>query len=140
MFRERTKKEEKACNLVWMLYNDVYMKIQLTMSEITKMVRSYYALPDNITVEILEGKETVYNRLIDSFSSDGLLDTRNNIRIDKKIPAIKRLRELMTDDGKECGLANAKTAIEDWGSFSTYIHHWGMWPDMSPNAKNYSWT
>jgi hypothetical protein len=122
------------------------MKITLTYSELSALVRNVYNLPDNTELEISEYSgmdHPVSIRLMEALKQEGCFTPTNGIRLDKKIAAIKLLRDLVVDDGVNtngqiCGLAQAKWAIEDWDKFILYVRRHG-YPPMGGNDPERGW-
>jgi ribosomal protein L7/L12 len=121
------------------------MKLTLTVSELTAIVRHHYALPE-LTIEI-EGLNAIpvshaitADNLIADLHHTNCFDVNNNIALDHKIAAIKILREMVCNSAPntQCGLAQAKWAIEDWHRFIKYVRQNGF-PKMGTNDnKNWS--
>jgi len=145
------------------------MKLTLTVSELTAIVRHHYALPE-LTIEI-EGLNaipvshaiTADNLIADlhhrpypatnvfnpAITADNLIadlhhtncfDVNNNIALDHKIAAIKILREVVCNSAPntQCGLAQAKWAIEDWHRFIKYVRQNGFPKMGTDDNKNWS--
>ena len=117
------------------------MKITLTLGELQSLVCRAYALPVNTEISI-EGtavlKHPQYTTLLESFTRDDIIVPGGNVRAERKISGIKLLRELVTGTGKDCGLAQAKYAVEDWKNFCAYVKQYGF-PPMSANDPDYGW-
>ena len=102
------------------------MKITLTKNELAAILMSHYNLPGDIEVELAEDS-TVAEELKRDFFAKGFIHAYDGgIVPHEKINAIKRLRELVPN----CGLAQAKWAVEDWGTFTAYVANNGF-PRMS---------
>lgn len=111
------------------------MKVTISVQEITALVREKYGLPFDMVLEIsdLTISDAAKN-LVNTLKIRDCLTEFGNIAPDKKIAAIKTLRELVGN----CGLAQAKYAIEDWPCFLDSIRKNG-YPPMSPDDPPYGW-
>ncbi len=114
------------------------MKITLTMAEITALVAERFQLPSSTQIEIEElnkrANTIISARLVETLKARNCLTSDGSIRSDKKIEAIKAVREVYFEDRPAgtlaCGLANAKSAVEEWGKFLPYVQRYGF-PDMT---------
>jgi hypothetical protein len=122
------------------------MKITLTYAEIAAMVRDRYNLPDSAQLEIsgysgIDHPAAVL--LVEALTKEDCLTSTGAIRPDKKILAIKTLRDKVVGlgnntNGALCGLCQAKYAIEDWGNFLLYVCKNGF-PPMGGNDASQGW-
>lgn len=122
------------------------MKITLTYSELSALVRDRYSLPENAQLEI-SGYSGIDHpaavSFVDLLTRNECLTPTNGIRPDKKIAAIKLLRDLVggsgNANGATCSLAQAKHAIEDWDNFILYVRKNGF-PPMGSADSELGWT
>ena len=122
------------------------MKITLTYSELSALVRDRYNLPDTAELEISEYSGMDHPsalRLVEQLTQAGCFTATGNIAPDRKIAAIKLLREIVIGNGDNsngclCGLAQAKYAIEDWENFILYVRQHGF-PKMDSNDPERGW-
>jgi len=114
----------------------------MTLSEVADLLRQKHNLPQNTVVEITDGDASLRSlpfsdalvTLRNRMQAAGYLDLVGNIQPTLKIAAIKLLREIVGD----CGLSQAKNAIEDWQHFCSYVGTNG-YPPMSSDSPDYGW-
>ncbi len=119
------------------------MKVTFTKTEITAIILTVLYLPLDTTVEVVDDPPKsepkpksnleVANELGEALRKVGCVDLWGCIRPDKKLLAIKTLRESIPN----CGLAVAKYAIEDWDVFLAYVTRNGI-PDMTSGCVTWS--
>jgi hypothetical protein len=121
------------------------MKITLTITEITALVLKTYGLPENTTLEVADFAGIDHpdaRNLFDALTREKCLEA-GQIRPEMKIASIKLLRSAVcgpsgAPTGKQCGLANAKYAIEDFEHFMGYVRRYGF-PDMNYSGLSAPW-
>jgi ribosomal protein L7/L12 len=108
------------------------MKFTLTTKEAIDLVRKSFNLPDEVEVviipdfEIAAGSTVGIIRSMSQFQVDGML----SIRLDKKINAIKHLRELRPG----LSLVDAKHLVESWPKVILFVEENKRFPDMVTNG------
>ena len=109
------------------------MKITLSIAEITALVCNRYNLPADTEVEIKRPGHSrkyafvardIISRMVDGYSGQPVF-VNGTIPGDKKISAIKALRTILPG----LGLADAKTAVENWNQFIDYVESNGLPPN-----------
>ena len=109
------------------------MKIVMTIAELTDLVRRRYDLPNPLTLEVLQGPHPDAENLRNALKSAALVDVSGLVFEDRKIAAIKLLREIVPN----CGLAQAKWAIEDLRNFMAHVSAHGFPKMASDEAKHW---
>jgi len=118
----------------------------MTMIELTALVTAKFMLPSETVLEISEYAGVDHPdaaKLLAALTAEDCLTSTGLIAPSKKIASIKKLRELVVSgrenfNGENCGLVQAKTAIEDYSHFLTYVRRHGF-PLMGGNDKEFSW-
>jgi len=116
------------------------MKITMTMIELTALVTAKFMLPGDTVLEIAEYvgvSNPAGEKLRAALQAEGCLTASGQIVTDKKIPSIKKLRELVSFE-KTCGLKQAKDAIEDYPRFLAFVQKHGF-PPMGPDDREFGW-
>lgn len=116
------------------------MKITMTITELTALVAARFQLPSDAVLEIAEYagmSNPVAEKLRATLQAEGCLTPSGKIAAEKKIASIKKLRELVAVE-KECGLKQAKDAIEDYSRFFTFVQKYGF-PPMGSMDREFGW-
>lgn len=112
----------------------------MTMAELTAIVAAKFMLPSDVVLEIAEYAgiaNPMAEKLRATLQAEGCLTSSGQIAADKKIASIKKLRELVSLE-KDCGLKQAKDAIEDYPRFLTYVQKYGF-PPMGGSDREFGW-
>lgn len=95
------------------------MKIFITHTEVRQLLISRYGFPDNTEVKVgpAPKPQTTADRIVALLRQKGFLDQSGNVLPNHKIDSIGLLREEIPG----LGLAEAKTAVENWKIFLNNI-------------------
>ena len=113
------------------------MIITLTMAEVKEFVSKGLAIKDfdlrisRVRPRVKTSGQVLIGEILHTFRVNGFFAPNSNtIAAGQKIPAIKCLREIIYAKAGNCGLGQAKYAVESFESFLSVIRRLGKFPKM----------